>query len=367
MPKATRYLSESKTIRDKMTGAVIRQVTDYPSINHHPFFFVPSYDNEMKFLVFISHRTGTPQIFGEEKATGQLIQFTDRLDIDEWSVYPARGGNFILFTAGGIGWRLEMDTLEENRLVEFGDDLAREEGMVGAAMGTTALSWNDRWWAVPVKTGDNFRLFLIDTQSGDFSIIMENEKIGHPQFCPDDDNLILYLAGMTDPLWLFDRRLSQKRRIYLRDAEQRQWITHASWIPNRREVSFVDWPKGIIAVQVDSGEIRQVANFNGWHAICSPDGRQMVADTHFPDIGLQLFNPLDGTGLPNLLCHAGATQLGEHWGSPFPYDHGPINVYAPQHTHPHPSFAPDLSRVVFTSDRGGNAQVYECFLPGQKE
>ena len=30
----------------------------------------------------------------------------------------------------------------------------REKGMVAAAMGTTALSYDDQWWAVPVKMGD---------------------------------------------------------------------------------------------------------------------------------------------------------------------------------------------------------------------
>jgi Tol biopolymer transport system component len=40
-----------------------------------------------------------------------------------------------------------------------------------------------------------------------------------------------------------------------------------------------------------------------------------------------------------------------------------VTVYAPQHTHPHPSFSPDGSRVVFTSDRTGLAQVYEADVP----
>jgi oligogalacturonide lyase len=362
LPKGTIYHTESKTFRDRKTGALIRQITNHPSIHHHPFFFVPAYDNAMKFLIFISHRTGTPQIFGEERATGKLVQFTDRPDMDEWSVYPTRGGNFILFTASGFGWRLDIETLQETRLAEFGDDLDREEGMVGAAMGTTGLSWDDRWWVVPAKIGENYRLFLIDTECGGISVILEHDKIGHPQFCPDDNNLILYLATMTDPLWVINRKDSCNRRIYQRNAEKNEWITHAGWIPGRREVFFVDWPQGVRAINVDSGEERCVTSFNAWHAMCSPDGQKMVADTNFPDIGLQIFDPVDGVGEPALLCYSEASQLGDHWGGPFPYAKGPIKVYAPQHTHPHPSFAPGLSRVVYTSDRTGYAQVYECFL-----
>jgi oligogalacturonide lyase len=37
-------------------------------------------------------------------------------------------------------------------------------------------------------------------------------------------------------------------------------------------------------------------------------------------------------------------------------------VFAPQHTHPHPSFSPDGQHVVYTSDRSGFAQVYEVTI-----
>ena len=38
----------------------------------------------------------------------------------------------------------------------------------------------------------------------------------------------------------------------------------------------------------------------------------------------------------------------------FPTD----TVYGPQWTHPHPSFSPDETKVVFASDRSGHPQVY---------
>jgi oligogalacturonide lyase len=89
----------------------------------------------------------------------------------------------------------------------------------------------------------------------------------------------------------------------------------------------------------------------------------MVADTNFPDIGLQLFDPRDGDGTAVTLCHPGSSNVGAHWNGPFPYEQGPIEVYAPQHTHPHPSFSPDSRQIVFTSDRTGYSQVYEVEVP----
>ena len=37
-------------------------------------------------------------------------------------------------------------------------------------------------------------------------------------------------------------------------------------------------------------------------------------------------------------------------------------VYGPQWTHPHPSFSPDETKVVFASDKSGNPQVYVAEL-----
>lgn len=354
--------SEAIIRSDETTGASIRQVTNFPAIHHHPFFFIPSYDTAMTRLIFVSHRTGRPEIFAEDRQSGDLIQLTDGEGLDEWSVYPSRNGKWVLFTRAAGAWRLHLDDLRTEQLYRFPAGSGKEAGMVGAAMGTTALSWDDRWWAVPVKVGSGFRLVVIDLETGVCEEVLEREKIGHPQFCPDDPNLILYIADMTDRTWVVGRDGADNRLIYTRNVERNEWITHESWIPGTREVAIVDWPKGIRAIHVDSGADRQVCTFNAWHAICNRSGNLMVADTNFPDNGVQILDPLDGAGHPRHLCSPEASQAGDHWGGPFPYANGPINVYAPQHTHVHPSFSPDDSRIVYTSDVTGHAQVYECLL-----
>ena len=89
----------------------------------------------------------------------------------------------------------------------------------------------------------------------------------------------------------------------------------------------------------------------------------MVADTNSPDRGLQLFDPTQIDSPHTTLCYPQASNMGDHWQGPFPYTDGPIKVYAPQHTHPHPSFSPDSRYVVFTTDHSGYAQVCEVVLP----
>jgi oligogalacturonide lyase len=181
------------------------------------------------------------------------------------------------------------------------------------------------------------------------------------QFCPDDASLLFYAGPLTDRIWLINRDGSNNRRLYERQSDE--WITHESWIPNTREVAFVDWPHGVRCINVDTGTERRIASFNAWHPVSNRQGTLMVTDTNFPDIGLQLFDPRTGTSeAPRTLCFPEATSIGDHWNGPFPYADGPIHVYAPQHTHPHPSFSPDGSKVVFTSDRTGTPQLYEVAL-----
>lgn len=59
--RGTRLPSEANVSVDPRTGATIRQVTAAPAIHHQPFFFIPAYDDAMRRLIFVSHRTGAPR------------------------------------------------------------------------------------------------------------------------------------------------------------------------------------------------------------------------------------------------------------------------------------------------------------------
>ena len=317
MSKGQRYPSEARETTDPESGRRIRQVTNHPSIHHHPFFFVRAYDDAMTKMIFVSYRTGTPQIFFEDRATGELVQVTDRPDLADWSLSPSADGRYVYFTAGTSGWRVDLDTLQEEQLADFGAVEMREKGMVGAAMGTTALSHSGRWWAVPVKAGAITRFVMIDTANKTSNVFLERDTIGHPQFCPDDDDLILYAGPLTDRMWLTDRSGKGNRRLYERE-DKMQWVTHEVWVPGRRTVAFVDWPRGMRMIDVDRGVMRWLTNFPAWHAAPDDKGLFFVCDTNFPDQGLHTYDIDDEDDiLP--LCPSHATSEGKHWGGPFPY------------------------------------------------
>lgn len=352
--------SESIESRDAETGVRIRQVTSHNSIHHHPFYYVPAYDDAMSWLFFVSHRTGLPQFFAERCETGELIQLTDREDLNEWSLHPSHDGLHLYYTTMTGGWRLCMGSLREEQLVDF-DGADKSSGMVGAGMGTTTLSHDDNWWAIPVRRNNCGQLLVINTKTGDSHIACENETIGHPQFHPNDSNLLRYGGPYDRRLWVTERDGDNHRLVYERDMIKKEWIVHECWRPYSREILTTNWPHGVMAINIDSGQSRWVTRFNAWHPMVDPTGTRMVADTKNPDIGLQLFGITDTPTEPKLLCRSNASSAGDHWDTDHcPYDDGPVDVYAPQHTHPHPAFSPDARAIVYTSDSGNNAQLFEA-------
>ena len=70
MARGKIYPSASICFKDETTGVRIRQITNQASIHHHPFFIIPAYDDAMQRLIFVSHRTGRPEIFAEDRETG---------------------------------------------------------------------------------------------------------------------------------------------------------------------------------------------------------------------------------------------------------------------------------------------------------
>jgi Tol biopolymer transport system component len=183
--------------------------------------------------------------------------------------------------------------------------------------------------------------------------------VGHAQFSPDGRQILF--SSDLPRLWLIGRGGSDPRP--LRGQTRQEWLTHESWLSDD-EIVFTHWPHPLKGIRRDGSGERTIAAFNCWHAAPSPDGRLIACDTTLPDVGLVLVDP--ATGGRRTLCHPYASCRGSQWALPEPIWDGPTPeaAYGPQWTHPHPSFSPDGSKVVFTSDVSGHPQVYVAQLQG---
>ncbi|TWU27886.1 oligogalacturonate lyase family protein [Bythopirellula polymerisocia] len=364
MPLGSTYPSESHMVRDSRTGVAIRQVTSFSAIHHHPFYYIPAYDDSGERLFFVSHRTGLPQLYFEDRPGGAIVQISDRPDLNEWSCHPAWNGRHAYYTAGNAAWRVDLEAMREEQVATLGETPIRQPGMVGASMGTTSLSTDNRWWCVYVKVENKFRLHVIDVQTGEDTVILERATIAHPQFHPDDASLLRYAGPHEERIWTIRRDGSENRLVYHRDAARKEWIVHETWLTGTREIVTTNWPHGVMAINIDSGDVRWIVRTNAWHPMVNRAGTQLVADTTNPDVGLILCDPRQECGPIESLCASNASNVGDHWRNDHcPYDDGPVEAYAPQHTHPHPNFSPEGRRVIFTSDQQGFAQVYEVEVP----
>jgi oligogalacturonide lyase len=343
-----------------------REVTPPGSLHHHPYFYVPAYDDAMRWLFFVSHESGAAQACAEVRDERRIVQLTNRTDLNEWSVHPSHNGRCVYYSVGSALCRVWMDSLKEEVLADFRGSSMRSTGMVGAGMGTLSVSRDDQWIALPVRCDSCSRLYVINTSTGESTCIAEGSSIFHPQFHPEDSSLIRYSGPHTARMWVVNRDGSGHRMYYERDASRKDWVVHESWIPGTREVLAVDWPHGLFRVTIDDGKRTEVTAFNAWHPLTDGAGRRIVTDTLHPDRGICILDLTKSAAAFQFLCESSATSRGDHWNNDHcPYDDGPVNAYAPQHTHPHPSFSPDGQYVVFTTDRSGTATVVEVELaPG---
>lgn len=351
MSKGQTYKSEKKIFTDAQTGVTIFQMTDYPAIHHNLYFVNPSCTPDGKTVFFVSERSGAANLYKSDIDSGEITQLTDRDNLNAFSVTPAKDNRRVFFSAGSEVRALDIETFAEEVLANFPD----------GRVGNCNLSGDGGMLVTTVRRGDEGCITAVHTDgSGSISVYAPPRSVGHVQFYPADNNLILYSSDITQRMWLVQLDGSNDRPLYLHGPEQ--WITHESWLGMTDEVIFSHWPHALKGIRKDSDTARVVGEFNAWHASSRIDGSLIVCDTVCPDIGLQLINPQ--TGEHWALCYPESSSQGTQWSEVTPAM-GTVTgeTYGPQWTHPHPSFSPDGSMVIYTSDKTGYPQVYVAFVP----
>ena len=67
---------EDRWITDPQTGQKIHQLTSHASIQHHPFFLSPAWDDAMRHIAVISDRTGHNQLYLCQTSDYALIRIS---------------------------------------------------------------------------------------------------------------------------------------------------------------------------------------------------------------------------------------------------------------------------------------------------
>jgi oligogalacturonide lyase len=146
---------------------------------------------------------------------------------------------------------------------------------------------------------------------------------------------------------------------------------HETFLGATGDLVFTIWPRVLCRMDWNTLEITTIANFNAWHIAPDRAGERVLCDTNHPDKGLHIIDV--ATGERRHLCDSLSNNMGTQWRkSSYAQDadfaqarktlswmeSAGDTVYGPQHTHPHPSWSRDETKVAFASDRTGVTQVY---------
>ncbi len=371
--KGARFASEHSEYVDRATGARVHQLTRQPCINHATYFLQSSFTHDGRALIFISYRSGSAaQLFEITPFPhGEIRQLTDGVPIHPFSpaTHPADANRIFFVRQSGI-WLLERDSLKETCIVDF----------PGTQLGECSLGDGAQWLTAAAKRGAESGIVAGRADGSEWSFIAFPRTVIHPQFHPLEPEWIEF-AGDPAPRMHRVRRDGSGLECLYQHANG-EFVVHETFLGQTGDLTYTVWPRALWRMNWQTRERSTICEFNAWHITPSRDGRHVLCDTNHPDLGLHLIDT--ATGAIRQLCLTESSNGGSQWktsryalaedfaaarsaaktGALSWMEVSTDTVYGPQWTHPHPSFSPGETKVVFVSDKSGHPQVYVVEIAG---
>lgn len=363
--KGARFDSEHSSYHDRATGALVHQITSHPSINHATYFLQSSFSPDGQALLFVSYRSGGAQLYEVERfPEGAIRQLTADVPVHAFSPAFHPDNERIFFVRQGGIWFLRRDTLEETCVIDF----------PGAQLGECSLSADGDWLTAAAKRGSESGLVAGKVDGSQWQFIAFPRTVIHPQFHPLEGEWIEFAGDPAPRMHRVRRDGSGLECLY--QHENDEFVVHETFLGRTGDIVYTVWPRELRRMNWRTLEHSPIASFNAWHITPNRAGTLVLCDTNHPDIGLWLIDA--ATGERRQICLSEASNGGTQWktsryalaedfaaarsaaksGALSWMEVSTDTVYGPQWTHPHPSFSPDESKVVFASDKSGHPQVY---------
>jgi Tol biopolymer transport system component len=341
---------------DPTTGIKVIQLTSYPLPSAHFPYYWPSITPDNKRILIYSQRflqRDAPwDIFRVDADGLNLFQLSERGDRHEDPGYYGR--QYAVLSHDGKTlytlWDKDVYAID----VENGDEthIANVSSLCNAeeTLSYSVLSFEGRY--IYFRKSSSFTVSIrLDLRTGE---AVDVELGGLAMGCMQTEPRVMVQAGEiiwgSEPTPDGGRRITNigsKPMLYSVDEDggdprliSPNIYAHCTLLGKTSAVQGCGLPpERCIWIAEEGSEPRKLCSGPYfWHSGASYDGEWIVADTNWPDSGLQLIHV--PTGHFRTLCHTGASL--DH------YEFG----------HTHPLISNDGRLVVFRSDRTGCPQVY---------
>lgn len=365
MAKGSLFPSEHSVSTDPVSGRLVHQMTAGDAISHATYFLQCSFSPDGGSLLFVSYRSGSAQLYEISPfPDGPIRQLTDGVPIHAFSPAWSPDGRAIYCIRGGEVWRIAYPALEETRI--FGWD--------GSQLGEVSLGDGSRWLVAAAKHKSSCGIVVGQADGKDWRFIEFGRTVIHPQFHPTEAEWIEFAGDPAPRMHRVRRDGSGLECLYEHDNDE--FVVHETFLGQTGDLVYTVWPNALWRMNWRTRERSRICGFNAWHITPNRTGTRILCDTNHPDLGIHLVDAK--TGEREFVCQSGASSGGSQWktsryalAEDFARARSEAKtealswmevavdtVYGPQWTHPHPSFSPDESKVVFASDRTGTTQVY---------
>ena len=344
---AQKFPPEKMAYKDATTNLEITMLTTSAAKDNKIYQTHPNWTADGQHIVFMSDRSGSNQYFAVSVKTGIIVQLTD--DQQPGNACLSKKRNRMYYVSDNKIWNLDVDSIlkcnEKKQKNEFRRKVAGLPENTRLS-GTISIDSSEKAIYMSVQyTADSWGLLALDTDTEEYSKIIDTEfRVGHCQAHPSTSGLIMYCwetgGDSQQRMWIVNADGRRNSPFY--KETYNEWVTHEVWWgPNR--ALFTIWPKneemlkkpyGIAYVSIEDKSLHILNQRKYWHVGGSPDGKWAVGDTF--DGELYLIN--GETGKARLITQG----------------HRPGGATV----HPHPSFSPDGSSVLFCSEKNGNWDLF---------
>ncbi len=273
---------ERQSYLDPVTQVRVWELTREPVTSDNLYFHFSNFTADNRFLIFVSTRNGSAQIFRAEVETGRIVQLTDDPKVNAHSACPDPTLARRLYHLRGA----EVIALD---VVDF---TMRRVGEIPpphlGGFQQPTLTGDGQWLALSKQRDEaNWEIGLMNVETGRYrTVLSQGFRITHVQHSPTDP-IIFYVweTGGYAPQrsWLVNDDGTGNRPFYARTDPKtwftplKEWVTHEAWVKDTGEMTMINDKQGVMLVSKD-GTARMVREGHYWHAAARPDGKILALD-----------------------------------------------------------------------------------------